>query len=190
MLKTRKILGRALLVGSLAMLSGTVAAQRKTATSGMATPRHEIGADFEASYTKISGAGGGLILGLPVDVRVALLTHKKLMWEPRLSFAVSTIGTTTYVIAPGLNVLYQRTRGTGPYGLLRAPYLTGGVALNLFDFGLGSGTQLALNGGVGKRIPFEGDAARFEGFIGYEFKGGGEPSRFAIGIRIGLSFWH
>jgi hypothetical protein len=185
-----KLLGRALLVGSLAMLSTPVSAQKKTATSGMANPQHEIGADFEASYTKISGAGGGLILGLPVDVRVALLTHKKLMWEPRLSFAVSTIGTTTYVIAPGLNVLYQRSRGSGPYGLLRAPYVTGGVALNVFDFGAASGTRLALNGGVGKRVPFEGDAARFEGFVGYAFKGGGEPSAFAIGVRIGLSFWH
>ena len=185
-----KLLGRALLVGSLAMLSVPVAAQHRATASGAAGPRHEVGVDFVASYTKVSGGGGGIVLGLPVDVRVGLLTHKKLMWEPRLSFAFNTIGTTTYVIVPGLNLLYQLKRGTGPYNLMRAPYATGGVALTFFDLGVPSGTQLSLNGGVGKRVPFEGSAARFEGFLGYTFKGGGASSSFDLGVRIGLSFWH
>jgi hypothetical protein len=84
-------------------------------------------------------------------------------------------------------------RGTGPYNLMRAPYVTGGAALDLFHVGgVGgtSSTQLAVNGGVGKRVPFGSSATRFEGFVGYAFKGGGEPSGFAIGARIGLSFWH
>jgi hypothetical protein len=172
------------------MLSAPVSAQRKTSTSSTAGPRHEIGVDLVASYLKPSGSGGGIVIGLPVDVRVGLLTHKKLMWEPRLSFAFNTIGGTTYLISPGLNVLYQRTRGSGPYNLMRAPYITGGVALALFDLGGPSGTQLSVNGGVGKRVPFGGDAARFEGFLGYTFEGGGVASAFAIGARIGLSFWH
>src|SRR5207247_10832863 len=81
-----------------------------------------------------------------------------------------------------------------PYTTLfrSAPYVTGGVALNLFDVGGpgGSGTQFSLGGGVGTRVPFETAAGRIEGFLGYTFKGGGFPSNFAIGTRIGLSFWH
>ncbi len=71
-------------------------------------------------------------------------------------------------------------------------YFTGGVALNLFDLGGpgGSATQFSLGGGVGTRVPFETAAGRIEGFLGYTFKGGGYPSNFAIGTRIGLSFWH
>ena len=181
-----KLLSSVLLVSSLAILSVPAAAQRKS-TSG--SPRYEIGGDFAAAYSKPSGVSGGLDMGLPVDVCVGLLTHNKLMWEPRLSFAYQTIGTTQYRIVPGLNVLYQLKRGTGAYNLIRAPYVTGGVALNFFDFGT-SWTQVSLNGGVGKRVPFGGSAARFEGFGGYMFKGGGRGSNFAIGARIGLSFWH
>jgi hypothetical protein len=185
-----KLLGRALLAGSLAMLSVPASAQRKAAPSGTMTHRHEFGVDLEASYLKPSGGSGGIFLGLPVVVRIGLLTHKKLMFEPRLSLAFNSAGTTTYAISPGLNVLYQRTRGSGPFNLMHAPYLTAGVALTFFDFGAPSGTQLALNGGVGKRVPFGGDAARFEGFFRYAFKGGDAVSSFAIGARIGLSFWH
>lgn len=184
-----KLVGSALLVGSLTILSVPASAQRKTAASGAASPRYEIGGDFVASYTKPSGVSGGIDMGLPVDVRVGLLTHKRLMWEPRLSFAFQTIGTTTYTIVPGLNVLYQLKRGTGSYNLMGAPYVTGGVALNFFDFGT-SWTQVSLSGGVGKRVPFGGSAARFEGFLGYMFKGGGQASNLAIGTRLGLSFWH
>jgi hypothetical protein len=184
-----KLLGSALLVCSLTILSGPASAQRKTAASSAASPRYEIGGDFAASYTKPSDVSGGIEMGLPVDVRVGFLTHKKLMWEPRLSLAFQTVGSTTYRIVPGLNVLYQLKRGTGSYNLMRAPYVTGGVALNFFDFGT-SWTQVSLGAGIGKRVPFGGSAARFEGFLGYMFKGGGEPSNLAIGTRIGLSFWH
>ena len=128
-------------------------------------------------------------MGLPVDVRVGFLTNKKLMLEPRLSLAVSTIETTTYTITPGLNVLYHLKRGTGPYHLMRAPYITGGVGVSFFDFGAGSGTQFSLGAGVGKRVPFGSSATRLEAFLGYTFDGGGLPSSFAIGTRIGLSFW-
>jgi hypothetical protein len=185
-----QLLGRALLAGSLAMLSVPASAQRKAAPSATMAHQHEFGVDLEAAYVKPSGGSGGLAIGLPVDIRLGLLTHKKLMFEPRLSLAFNSAGTTTYVITPGLNVLYQRTRGSGPNNLLRAPYLTGGVALTFFDLGAPSGTQLALNAGVGKRVPYGGAAARFEGFFRYAFSGGDAASSFAIGARIGLSFWH
>ena len=178
-----KLLGSALLLSSLTMLSVPASAQRKTAA------RYELGGDFVAAYNKPSGVSGGIDMGLPVDVRVGLLTQKRLMWEPRLTFDYSSVGVTTYTIVPGLNALYQLKRGTGAYNLMRAPYVTGGVALNFFDRGT-SWTQLSLAGGVGKRVPFGGSAARFEGFLGYMFKGGGRPSDVAIGTRIGLSFWH
>jgi len=186
-----KLRGTALVVGSLAILSVPAAAQRKAGSVG---PRQEIGADFTGFYNKPSGGSGGVDFGLPVDIRVGFLTHHKLMWEPRLSFQYSSGGGTSYIIVPGVNVLYQLKRGTGPYNLMRAPYVTGGAALNVFHLGGGGGstswTQLSLNGGVGKRVPFGSSATRLEGVFGYTFKGGGAPSSFAIGTRIGLSFWH
>jgi hypothetical protein len=186
-----KFVGSVLLVGSLSIQSMPVSAQRKASTLG---PRQEIGADFTGFYNKPSGGSGGIDLGLPVEIRVGFLTHKKLMWEPRLSFQFSSGGGTSYIIVPGVNVLYQLKRGTGPYSLMRAPYVTGGAALNVFHLGGAvastSWTQVSLNGGVGKRVPFGSSATRFEGVLGYTFKGGGQPSSFAIGTRIGLSFWH
>jgi hypothetical protein len=186
-----KLVGSALLVSSLSILSMPASAQRKASTTG---PRQEIGADFTGFYNKPSAGSGGVDLGLPVDIRVGFLTHNKVMWEPRLSFQYSSGGGTSYIIVPGVNVLYQLKRGTGPYNLMRAPYVTGGAALNVFHLGGTGGatswTQLSLNGGVGKRVPFGSSATRFEGVLGYAFKGGGQTSSFAIGTRIGLSFWH
>jgi hypothetical protein len=186
-----KLVGSALLVSSLSILSMPASAQRKASAAG---PRQEIGADFTGFYNKPSGGSGGVDLGLPVDIRVGFLTHHKIMWEPRLSFQYSSGGGTSYIIVPGVNVLYQLKRGTGPYNLMLAPYVTGGAALNVFHLGGTGGstswTQLSLNGGVGKRVPFGSSATRFEGVLGYTFKGGGQASSFAIGTRIGLSFWH
>ncbi len=188
-----KLLGSALLVGGLAFLATPAAAQKRAATSAPTGGYHqEIGVDFTGYYFKPSGGSGGIQMGAPVDVRLGILSRSKLMWEPRLAFLLNTAGGTTYSLAPGLNVLYQLKRGTGTRNLIRAPYFTGGVALNLFDLGGpgGSATQFSLGGGVGTRVPFETAAGRIEGFLGYTFKGGGYPSNFAIGTRIGLSFWH
>ena len=187
-----KLLGGALLVGSLSMLAVPASAQKKAASTASGGYHHEFGVDLAAYYVKPSGGSGGIQMGAPVDVRLGILSRSKLMWEPRLAFLLNTAGGTTYSLAPGLNVLYQLKRGTGTRNLIRAPYVTGGVALNLFDVGGpgGSGTQFSLGGGVGTRVPFETAAGRIEGFLGYTFKGGGFPSNFAIGTRIGLSFWH
>ncbi len=185
-----KLLGGALLVGSLASFATPASAQRKAASTASGGYHHELGVDFTGYYVKPSGGSGGIQMGVPVDVRLGILSRSKLMWEPRLSLLLNTAGGTTYSITPGLNALYQLKRGTGTRGLIHATYVTGGVALNLFDLGGGSGTQFALGGGIGTRVPYESAAGRIEGFLAYTFKGGGAPSSFAIGTRIGLSFWH
>ncbi len=186
-----KLLGGALLVGSLAMLATPASAQKK-ASAAAGGFQHEIGVDFAADYAKPSGASGGIAMGVPVDIRVAFLTRSKLMWEPRLTFSLSSVGggSTIYTFFPGVNVLYQLKRGTGTHGLIRAPYVTGGVGLDIIGVGGTSATQFAIGGGVGTRVPYESAAGRIEGFLSYTFKGGGFPSVFAIGARLGLSFWH
>ena len=185
-----KLLGGALLVGSLAILASPALAQRKAATMS-AGPHHEFGVDFAAAYAKPSGVSGGIEMAAPVDVRVAFLTRSKLMWEPRLAFSLSSVGgSTSYTLDPSLNVLYELKRGTGTHNLIHAPYVTGGVGLSVVDIAGTSATQFALNGGVGTRANFESAATRYEAFLSYLFKGGGLPSEFAIGARLGLSFWH
>jgi len=188
-----KLLGSALLVGGLAFLATPASAQKKSAASApMGGFHHELGVDCAADYAKPSGVSGGIEMGLPVDIRIAFLTRSTLMWEPRLTFSLSSVGggSTIYTFFPGVNVLYQLKRGSGPRGLLRAPYATGGVGLSVVGFGGSSSTQFALGGGVGTRVPFESAAVRVEGFLSYMFKGGGSPSSFTIGTRIGWSFWH
>ena len=187
-----KLLGSALLVGGLAILATPASAQKRAVAAAPSTgTRQEIGFDLAFDYAKPSSVSGGVELGLPVDVRVAFLTRSKLIWEPRLTFSLSSVGGGTfYTFFPGVNVLYQLKRGTGPHNLVRAPYVTGGVGLTLVGVPGASSTQFSLGGGVGTRVPFESAATRLEGFLAYTFKGGGSPSNFAIGARVGLSFWH
>src|SRR5437773_329538 len=73
-----------------------------------------------------------------------------------------------------------------------ATYVTGGVGLNITKAGSGASTatQFVLNGGLGKRLPYESAVFRPEAFIAYAFKTSTVPSEFSIGVRLGLSFWH
>jgi hypothetical protein len=186
-----KLLGSALLVGGLVTLARPAWGQRRTAVGAPAGARYEFGVDFAGYYDKPSGGTGGIQMGVPVDVRVAFLTRSALMWEPRLSFDLNSVGgTTIYTFDPGINVLYQLSRGSGPYNLVGAPYLTGGVAINFFKAGPTSGSQFSLGGGIGKRVPYGSSVGRMEGFLSYTLKGSGMPSSFAIGARLGMSFWH
>ena len=156
----RKLIGSAVLAAALLTTPGLATAQRRAAAPA-GGPKHEMGVDLAAYYTKPSGGSGGIQIGLPVDVRVAFLTRSQLMWEGRASFALSSVGTTTtYEFAPGVSVLHQLKRGTGTRGLIRAPYVTGGAQLTLFDNGPTSGSQLSLGGGVGTRAPFQSAALR------------------------------
>ena len=164
--------------------------QRSSTPTAAAMPEHEVGFDLAADYSKPSTTNGGLDMLFPVAARVTFLKRSKMMWEARLAFTYNTIVTTTYTIDPGVNVVYQLRPGSGPYGLLRAPYLTGGAALDFVNNGVTSGTQLGLNAGLGTRVPFGNSAMRYEGFLSYTFKGSGLPSMFAIGLRAGISLWH
>jgi hypothetical protein len=112
-----KILGSALLIGGLTLLSAPVWAQSAGA-------RYELGADLSAAFTKPSGDAIGLDMGLPVDVRVGILTDRPLMWEPRLSGGANP--GTTYRIVPGS----MRSLGPVPaVRVMKAPYVTGSVVL-------------------------------------------------------------
>ena len=182
-----KAIQLALLSGSLAMLSTPASAQQNAETSDTTGPRHEIGFDIEASYTGFTD-GGGLVMDLPADVRFAFLTRTAVTWELRLSAMLNTYLYTRYLIVPGLNVLYRLKPGTGPHKLLGAPYVTGGVGLSKLSVGGEGGTLWLLNGGVGTRARFGPAATRIEGFFRYGVTGGG--SNYAVGARIGWSFWH
>ncbi len=47
-----------------------------------------------------------------------------------------------------------------------------------------------INGGIGKRLPYESAVFRPEAFLAYAFSTSTLPSEFSIGVRLGLSFWH
>jgi hypothetical protein len=95
-------------------------------------------------------------------------------------------------LAPGINVLHQLKRGSGTRGLLRAPYVTAGVGLNIVKpfSGAGTETQFAIGGGVGRRVAYGSAVFRPEGYISYAFSSGNLPSAVSLGVRLGLSFWH
>ena len=190
-----KLLGSALAVASLTALASPVSGQRAPA-SAVRTPGHELGVDLAAQYSNQGdGIGGGLQMVSPVDVRVAFLSHSRFMLEPRLAFALDTKGTgtsTAYTFTPGLNVLYPLKQEAGMRRML-VPYVTGGVQLAFVRGGVNnftsSGTQFALDGGVGTRVPFGGSAVRFEGYLSYAFQTNVLPRMFAVGTRVGMSFW-
>jgi len=193
-----KLLGSASLVTTLAMLATPAFAQRAAATRATpAMPRHEFGVDLAAQYSNQGdGIGGGLQMAEPVDVRVAFLSSSRFILEPRLAFALDTKGTgtsTAYTFTPGVNVLYPLRKGTGMRRLVGVPYVTGGAELNVARRGVNnltsSGMQFALDGGVGTRLPYANSAVRVEGFVSYAFQTDVLPRMFAIGTRVGMSFW-
>lgn len=185
----RTCIGCALLVAALVAAPGFAVAQRRAAETG---PKNELGVDLAFQYVSLgSNAGSGLQLAAPVDVRVGFLSRTENMFEGRASLAWdSNIG--SFVFAPGINVLHQLRRGSGPRGLMRAPYLTAGAGLNIVKLfsGAGTETQFAVGGGVGKRVAYGSAVFRPEGYISYAFSSGALPSAFSIGVRLGLSFWH
>jgi len=192
-----KVFSVALVAAGLTVLALPAAAQRKATASSAPGLKYEFGADLATQFVdRGDGVGGGVQFGAPVDVRWGFLSSSRLMWEVRAAFAYDSKGAgtdATLLFAPGVNALYTLKRGTGAHGLLRAPYLTGGVGLNLEKFGAaGTDTQFGLGAGVGTRLPAGGGNLvwRPEGFITYAFASGNLPSAFSIGARMGLSFFH
>ncbi len=72
-------------------------------------------------------------------------------------------------------------------------YFTGGAGLVMGDFGAGTGTALALNGGIGWRKPYGSAAWRYQlgvQWVSSSTKLGPFADYIAIGGSIGLSLWH
>ncbi len=186
----RKWIGSGLLVTVLALLPARAPAQRRAPAE--AGPRNELGVDLAFQYVSVGSNGGsGIQLAAPVDARVGFLSRGPNMFEVRASVDWdSNFGTVAF--SPGVNVLHLLKRGSGTRGLMRAPYVTAGVGLNIFKFGSGASTetQFAIGGGVGKRLPYGSAVFRPEGYLAYAFSSGALPSSFSLGVRLGLSFWH
>jgi len=186
----RKCIGSALLLTVLSVLPALAAAQRRAVSE--TGPKNELGVDLAFQYVSYGSNGGsGVQLAAPVDARVGWLSRSVNMFEARAAVSWdSNLG--AIVFAPGVNVLHALKRGSGTRGLMRAPYVTAGLGLNIVKLGSGAGTdtQFGLGAGVGKRLPYGSAVFRPEGFMTYAFSSGTLPSSFAIGVRMGLSFWH
>jgi hypothetical protein len=183
----RKFLSGIVFVALLVSVPALAQAQRRAAASGGA--KHEFGVDLGVGYAKFSGASGGIEIGTPVDVRVGLVkAGKKMMWEPRFTLGLSSVGgTTIYDFEPGLNALFANSPGGHRNGM----YFTGGAGLVLVDNGANSGTGFAFNGGVGWRKPYGSGAWRYELGVKYTSKMTNvRPSELQIGARLGISLWH
>ena len=190
----RRAFGSTLLAAGLMLAPALAVAQH----GGMAMPDHEFGADLTVYYGNYSLAGASqshFVIGTPVDLRLGFVSSKTLVIEPRIgisydSKALAAGSNSLLVLAPDLNFLFNMGSGTYRQGM----YLTAGAGLNVLSVGGGGGsvTQLALNGGVGTRIPYGSAAWRLEAFVKYVTKNTskGAPSELQIGARAGLSLWH
>ena len=186
----RRLIGGSVLVAAaltcVAPLS--LAAQRRAgASTGGA--KHEFGIDVGVFYSKQENVDGGIVIGTPLDVRVGLMSGKKMMWEPRLTLAFdSRGGTTGYLLGPGVNALVSTTPGGHRTGM----YWTVGGNLLIGDTGANSGTAFSVNGGVGWRKPYGSGAFRYELILRYDLESTdlGIPNTLNIGARVGLSLWH
>ncbi len=186
----RKLFG-GIVVAALALSLTTAAqAQRRTTTSAsMGGAKHEFGVDIGVSYVKPQNVSGGIFIQTPVDVRFGFVpSHGNMMWEGRMTANINTVGgTTTYLLTPGVDVLFSNSPG----GHRRGMFFGGGAGLVLGDFGGGSGTAVQLHAGVGWRKPYESAAWRYE--IGFQWQSDNAnlgPSTIAIGGRVGISLWH
>lgn len=186
----RRLIGGSLLVAaalsSVAPLS--LAAQRRAAAS-TGGAKHEFGIDLGVFYSKPDNIDGGIEIGTPLDVRVGLMSGKKMQWEPRATLLFSSVGgTTSYRFGPGVNALISTTPGGHRNGM----YWTVGGTLLLGDNGANSGTAFSVNGGVGWRKPYGSGAFRYELILRYDLESTdlGIPNTLNIGGRLGLSLWH
>ncbi|HEV8399920.1 MAG TPA: hypothetical protein VGQ18_08820 [Gemmatimonadales bacterium] len=184
----RKVLSSIALVAVLVSVPALARAQQRRAAT-MSGAKHEFGVDIGIGYVKPDGVDGGIVIGTPIDVRVGLVSGKKMMWEPRFTLGFSTVGgATTYDFEPGVNVLIANGPGLHRNGM----YFTGGGGLLLADNGATNGTAFSLNAGVGWRKPYGSGAWRYE--LGFKWQSEstdlGLPSTITVGARIGLSLWH
>lgn len=190
----RKHLGTVLAVAGLIAAPAIAQAQARGAMA-MGSPKHEFGADIALGFTSISPTGGtsssGLFMNTPVDLRVGFMSHSSMNLEMRTTIALSTVGTTTYNIDPGLNVLFKMGQGTQTHNM----YWTVGADAGLVNNGAATnntGLVPAINGGIGIRRPWGSAAWRLEFGARYQMKNT-NVSNFTmlqIGVRAGVSLWH
>ena len=183
----RKLIGSTAVLVMLFSLPTAAQAQRRAAASGGA--KHELGVDIGVASVKPQNISGGIVIQTPLDVRFGFVPSSgNMMWEARGSLFFSSVGgNSIYAISPGVNVLFANSPGRHRNGM----YLTGGAGLVLGDLGGGSGTQFALNAGVGWRKPYGSAAWRYE--LGFQYTSENAnlgPSTIAIGGRVGISLWH
>jgi len=184
----RKLLGGMVLAAVALSLPVSAQAQRRT-TAASGGAKHEFGVDLGVAYVKPQNIDGGIVIQTPLDVRLGFVPARgNMMWERRITANINTVGgTTSYLLTPGVNVLFANSPG----GHRRGMYFGGGAGLLLADFGPGSGTAFQLNAGVGWRKPYGSAAWRYE--VGFQWTSENSnigPSTIAIGGRIGLSLWH
>ena len=185
----RAMISSMALVGLLGAVATEAAAQRRAAAAQAPAAKHEFGVDMGLAYADVDGFDSGLRLGVPIDVRMGFVPRGKMLFELRLAllFDSGTFGEGTYLITPGLNVVYPMGTATHRRGM----YLTGGAGLILADIGSETGTGFSFNGAIGTRKPIGGNAAiRLEGGVRYDSEAGNAiPSTLSIGGLIGLSLW-
>jgi len=185
----RKLLSGMVLAALTLSLPAATHAQRRAAAPSMGGAKHEFGIDLGLSYVKPQNISGGFLIQTPVDIRFGFVpTRGNMMWEGRLIAAINTVGgNTTYLLTPGVDVLFSNTPG----GHRRGMFFGGGAGLVLADGGFGSGTAVQLHAGVGWRKPYGSAAWRYE--VGFQWQSDNAnigPSTIAIGGRIGISLWH
>ena len=192
----RKLFGGMVLTALALSLPAAAHAQRRTTTTAsMGGAKHELGVDVGVAYvsSNITGVGSGISIITPLDVRFGFVPRSgsKMMWEPRVSLNLTTVGGgTTYLFTPQVNMLYANSPG----GHRRGMFFTGGAGL-VMGKGAGgsSGTAVKLEGGVGWRKPYESAAWRYEVGVQYVTSSanlGTYADYIAIGGRIGISLWH
>lgn len=184
-----KQFGRAALVAALATVPAVGSAQH------MMGAKHEFGVDLAAFWANNSLGGASASnfnILTPVDVRIGFVSKGAMMFEPRFSFAFASGlggGSSSTSFSPDINVLFGLGKAKAQND---NKYLTAGVGVNFLSAGGQSATQLAVNGGIGTRMPYGSGAFRLEAFLAYLTKdtSKGLPSTLAIGARVGLSLWH
>ena len=190
-----------LLVAGAALTPAIASAQRpparpaaRSAPAAAPQPKNEFGVDIGLSWVSPDEGDSRIRVGTPLDLRIGFVSKGRLMWEPRLSFAFDSEGfggEAGYTFSPQLVALYSMSPQKHRGGM----YLFGGAGLNLVSVGVpgvDGATTFRLGAGVGTRKRMGNAALRFEGGVRYdtEDSDAGMPSQFAIGGRVGLSFWH
>jgi len=163
--------------------------------SASASGQHEFGVDIGIGYTSPSGGQSSFGLTAPFgDIRIGFPSSSSMSLEGRLSASFASGGGTFITFDPGLNLMFGMGHATAHNN---NKYFTVGADVAIVSQSPSGGTSnsgavITINGGVGARMPWGAQAKRGELFVAYSLKNTslGVPNTFAIGARLGLSFWN